>query len=159
VISYEKQLAFIAKSSDAAELKRLIANARNAGVEIVADAAFKKLISIVPGEEPGSVEYDFWQTINAFEHILSEENGRTTRLARTRQKVARVGVLQTLQDWALSVKETEGFKMLTDRKMAELSGEAIILRHADRFSPEVCAASEARLLAAGAALGDLNKTA
>jgi hypothetical protein len=49
--------------------------------------------------------------------------------------------------------------MLTDRKMAELSGEAIILRHADRFSPEVCAASEARLLEAGAALGDLNKTA
>ena len=62
---------------------------------------------------PDSVVIDR-QTIHAFEHILSEERGKTTRLARTRQKVARVGVVQTLQDWATSAKSTDGFTMLLE---------------------------------------------
>src|SRR5258707_12796991 len=99
-------LTLIANSNDPEKLKSLIKNARDRWDAPLADAAFRKLISLVPSEQPGTVEHDFWQTIHAFEYLLSEERERTTRLSRTRQKVARVGVPQTLRDWALSNKET-----------------------------------------------------
>jgi hypothetical protein len=104
---------------------------------------------VLPKEKPGTVEHDFWQTIHAFKHVLSEERGKTTRLARTRQKVARVGEVQTLQDWATSAKSTDSFEMLLERNMPELTGEAIVLRHARRFAAEVVAAARQRLETAG----------
>ena len=46
----------------------------------LADLAFRRLIAILPQEQPGTIEHDFWQTIHAFEHALTEERGKTTRL-------------------------------------------------------------------------------
>jgi hypothetical protein len=63
--------------------------------------------------------------------------------------VARVGEIQTLKDWALSTKSTDGFIMLLERCMPELTGEAIILRHAHQFAAEVVAAARRRLEEAG----------
>lgn len=126
-------------------LRSWIRNTREKGEPRVADAAFRRLVSVLPKEKPGTVEHDFWQTIHAFEHVLSEERGKTTRLARTRQKVARVGEVQTLQDWAVSAKSTDGFTMLLERNIPELAGEAIVLRHARRFGAEVVAAVRQRL--------------
>ena len=124
----------------------------------IADAAFRRLISVLPKEKPGTVEHDFWQTIYAFEHVLSEERGKTTRLARTRQKVTRVGEVQTLKDWALSSKSTDGFTMLLERNMPELTGEAIVLRHANQFGAEVLAAANMRLVQAGVDTSSLPKS-
>ncbi|WP_027155600.1 hypothetical protein [Mesorhizobium sp. WSM2561] len=56
----------------------------------IAEAAFRRLVAVLPKEKPGSIEHDFWQTIQGFEMILSDERGKTTRLTRTRQKVARL---------------------------------------------------------------------
>ena len=146
---HSKILAFVSRCEDLEKLKSLIKNARDRGESVVADAAFRKLISLVPSEQPGTVEHDFWQTIHAFEYALTEERGKTIRLSRTRQKVDRVGVVQTLRDWALSNKETDGFKMLLDREMPELTGEAIVLRHPGRFDPQVLAAARHKLAHAG----------
>jgi len=130
-------------------LKSWIRKVRDKGEARVADAAFRRLVSVLPKERPGTVEHDFWQTIHAFEHLLSEERGKTTRLARTRQKVARVGEIQTLKDWALSAKSTDGFAMLLERNMPELTGEAIVLRHSQQFDGDVVAAARRRLEEAG----------
>lgn len=144
-----KMLAFVANCDDVEKLKSLIKNARGHSEPTLVDAAFRRLISLVPSERPGTVEYDFWQTVHAFEYLLTEEREKTTRLARTRQKVARVGVVQTLRDWALSDKETDGFRMLLDRGMPELTGEAIVLRHPKSFEPHVLVAARQRLSRAG----------
>lgn len=149
MVDQSKILAFIAQCQDPNKLKSLIKNARDRGHTALADAAFRKLISLVPSERPGTVEYDFWQTVIAFEYVLTEERERTTRLSRTRQKVARVGVVQTLTDWALSDKETDGFRMLLERGMPELTGEAIVLRHPDTFDQQARIAAGRRLAAAG----------
>jgi hypothetical protein len=133
---HEKILGLIENCDDPARLKSWIANARSKGETGIADAAFRKLVSVLPKEKPGTVEHDFWRTIHAFEHVLSEERGKTTRLAWTRQKVARVGEIQTLKDWALSAKSTDGFGMLLERDMPELTGEAIVLRHAHQFGTD-----------------------
>lgn len=155
---HSKVLAFIAKCDDADSLKTFVKRARDRGDSAVADAAFRRLIALVPSEVPGTVEYDFWRMIHAFEFLLTEENERTTRLSRTRQKVDRVGVVQTLKDWALGDKDTIGFKILIDRGMAELTGEAIVIRHPQQFAPEVVIAAGQRLIQAGVDLSALPKT-
>jgi hypothetical protein len=152
---HSRMLAYIATCDDVDKLKSLIKNARDRGELTLADAAFRRLISITPAERPGTVEHDFWKTLQAFEYLLTEERGKTARLSRTRQKVARVGVVQTLRDWALSNKETDGFRMLMDRGMPELTGEAIVLRHPTSFEPDVLAAARQRLSNEGVDVGAL----
>ena len=43
--------------------------------------------------------------------------------------------------------------MLLERGLAELAGESIVLRHQDKFDPEVVGAATARLEAAGVDVG------
>ena len=150
-----KILAFVERCENPAELESLIKNATRLGNTTVAEAAFRKRIALVPAERPGSVEHDFWQMVQAFEHALSEERGKTTRLSRTRQKAAKVGVVQTLRDWAANSQETSGFRMLLERGMPEFTGEAITLRHREHFAPPVLEAAQQRLTAAGVDLSSL----
>jgi hypothetical protein len=152
---FSKQMRFIDHCSDEKQLRALIKNAKTGGAVEVAAAAFRKLISLVPSEKPGTLEHDFWQTIFAFEHILSEERGRTTRLSRTRQKVGRVGVVKTLEDWALGAVDSDGFKMLLERKLPELTCEAIVLRHPTHFDGSTRDAAARRLEKAGVNVANL----
>lgn len=155
MIDYANILLRISECDDPEKLRTWIKNARNKQETGIAEAAFRRLISLVPSEQPGTVEHDFWQTVNAFEYTLSEERGKTTRLSRTRQKVSRVGVIETLKDWALSDKKTDGFKMLLERGMPELTGEAIVLRHPGKFDVNVQRAARERLVEAGVDVSSL----
>jgi hypothetical protein len=151
----KKILAFVERCENPAELETLIKNATRLGNAVVAEAAFRKRISLVPAERPGSVEHDFWQMVQAFEYALSEERGKNTRLSRTRLKVEKAGVVQTLRDWAVGSQETAGFTMLLARGMPEFTGEAVTLRHRDLFEPPVVEAAQQRLTAAGVDLNSL----
>jgi hypothetical protein len=153
--AHEKITAFIAKCEDPAQLKTMIANAKARGEDEIALAAFRRLVLVSPSETPGSVEHDMWQTIFAFEHLLKEERGKTTLLARTRQKINRVGVIETLKDWAAAKQETEGFRMLLERGLPELTGEAIVLRHPQLFPRGAVEAARARLAGVGVTDGDI----
>jgi hypothetical protein len=144
-----KALASIAVATDPAKLRTLRENAQRLGDSEVEEAAFKRLIEILPEEAPGSIEHDFWKTIFAFEELLRDERGKTVRLSRTRQKIDRVGVMQTLIDFALSKKPTDGFNMLIERGLPELTGEALVLKHSVHFDPAVVAAAKSRLQEAG----------
>ena len=143
---HTKVLSFIERCDNADQLKKLIVNAEKQDEQDVERAAFKRLIYISPVDVPGSLEHDFWSTVFAFEHLLKQERGKTVLLARTRQKLKRVGVVQTLMDWAMDTKETDGFQMLIERGMPDLTGEAIVLRHPQRFSSDVVQSARARLL-------------
>ena len=154
---YQPQMAYIAKTDSADGLRQLMANARREGANSVEEAAFRKLIALGIEHPQGSIEHDFWRTVNAFEATLKDERGKTVRLSRTRQKVARAGVVQTLADWALG-KPTDGFSMLLERDMPELLGESIVLRHEEQFSPEVVAAARSRLIDAGVDLDRVTKS-
>jgi hypothetical protein len=140
-----KILAFIANCKDRKQLENILANARRENEPEVERAAFRRLVAIGSQYEPGSLEHDLWQTIFAFERVLADERGKTVRLSRTRQKLGRVGVVQTLTDWAEDPKETDGFRMLLDRGMLDLVGEAIVLRHPHRFHRSIVDSARARL--------------
>ena len=70
-----RMFEFVSSCDDPEKLRTIVRNARKRGADALADAAFRKLVSILPSEEPGTVEHDFWRTIHSFEHVLTEERG------------------------------------------------------------------------------------
>lgn len=126
-------------------LRNLMQNAKRLGNDDVYWEAFRQLCFLSGIREGDPLTRDFAQTLVAYEELLTEKNGRTTRATRTRQKVSNKGVRQALEDWALSTNPTDGFKLLMDNGLEELTGEYLVVKYADQFSPAVVAAANARL--------------
>ena len=135
----------IPQMTDPKALRTLMSNANAKGSAAVYNAAFRRLAELVPGEAPGTLEHDFWQTTLAYEQLLTEMNGKTTRANYLRRKVARVGVLQTMEDLALAKGQSDGFALLVERGLPELTAEAIVLKHSENFSEAAVNASRKRL--------------
>lgn len=145
----QKLLDTIASCDDEKKLRNWISNANREGNEEVEDAARRRLIEIRAAkdiDDPNDpVVLDFWKSITALENELSEERGKTIRLSRTRQKIARVGVEKTLADLTLQAQPSDGYHLLKARGMLDLSAEAVVLRYPKRFSEEVLEAARLRL--------------
>lgn len=130
--------------ADPIALRQIADNARRLGHDAVETAALRKLFATLPSAEPGSLEFDVWQSIHALEHALSSERGNTTRLSRTRQKIDRDGEEKTVAD--LIVKPaSKGYHMLVERGMPELTFEYVALRHPKRFDGVILEAARQRL--------------
>ena len=140
----------IADCEDPAKLRRIMANAKQRGVDAVYDAAFHRLVVILPSMLKGTVAYDVWRTIHAFEELLTEERQKTTRLSRTRQAIRNKGEVRTVANLVLKKTPSDGFKILKERGLLKLSFEAVAIHHADCFEPEVVEKAHARLEEEGA---------
>jgi hypothetical protein len=90
------------------------------------------------------MEKMFFEVLNAYEGLLTEKNGRTTKASRTRQKLKNKGIHQCLVDWALG-PPTEGFKLLLERGMPELTAEYVVVEFANRFPPDAVDSAKKRL--------------
>ena len=141
-----RALARIANRTSPNELRQIAKNARAKGEEEVRLAAQRRLYEVLPSEQPGTLEYDVWQSIYALEGELSDERGKTVRLSRTRQKITRDKEAKTVADLIMG-SPSEGYRMLIDRDMEDLTFEAVALRHPDRFEQRVLDAARDRLSA------------
>jgi hypothetical protein len=147
---HAKLVELIAACSDPVKLRNWIANARREGAKVVEDAAVRRLITLGAKKyvetNDDKLVLDFWKSIIALEFALTDERGKTTRLARTRQKIGRVGVKKTLVDLTMSSKPSEGYFLLRDRNMLEMSAEAVVLRHTSLFADNVVQAATKRMV-------------
>lgn len=147
--SHQKLIEKIQVSTDVAHLRNWIENGTRQGAPEVVDAARRRLIEVeaaaVLDDTSDPLVLDFWKSITALELALTDERGKTTRLARTRQKLKRVGVLQTLIDLTMKSTPSEGYYLLKERGMLDLSAEAVVLRFPDRFDEGVLRAARTRL--------------
>lgn len=130
---------------DKDKLRNWMANAQRLGREDVCREAFRQLCCIEGRDIDDPLESEFAIVMRALEEALTEESGRTKRLNRTRQKLSRVGVRQTLADLALKPKPSVGFIKLVEFNMADMSAEALILKYRDDFDADVIAAARRRL--------------
>ena len=144
----QRALDKIASCEDAKQLKQIAKNAISQGQPDVCRAAELKLYAILPSAQPGTLQHDVWQSVYALEGALAAERGKTTLLARTRQKIARDGEQGTVASLVLG-KVSDGFRMLLDRNMTDLTFEAVARRHPADFSEDVLKTAKSRLLDVG----------
>src|SRR6056297_1170790 len=136
-------LARIGTLDDAGRLRAMVANARRLGSAAVERAAFRRLCEIQHAAAPGSLEHDVWQSIHALEEMLKEARGKTVRLSRTRQKIARDGEIKTVADLTCKAEPSDGFHQLIEVGHPELLFEAVVLRHPHHFDDPTQVAAKA----------------
>lgn len=86
---------------DKDKLRSWMKNAKRLGRGDVYEIAFRQLCKVEGRNIDDPLESDFATVMRALEEALTAEAGKTKRLNRTRQKLGRVGVRQTLADLAL----------------------------------------------------------
>jgi hypothetical protein len=132
--------------SDPKLLRNLLQNAARAGRNDLVLKCQVRLAKLEGARYRTALEREFWAAVAAAEELASLKNDKKTRLSRTRQKVARVGIKQCLEDWACYKGTTQGFDILVEGGHPELTGEAIVVRHAGEFRPEIVESARRRLL-------------
>ena len=144
-----RTLDVIEKCDDPAALRRFMKNAKQRGGADIYNAAFQRLITVQPPAQVGTIAHDVWRAIYAFEELLKEERGKTVRLTRTRQKIQGDGEVKTVTDLTLKKTPSDGFLILKDHGMLELSFEALVVARAEHFPSNVVDAARSRLEAEG----------
>jgi hypothetical protein len=135
----------LSKEWDKGKLRNWMANAKRLGRMDVYNDALRQLCRAEGRNIDDPLESEFAAVMRALEEALTEQSGRTKRLSRTRQKLARAGVRKTLADLALKLQPSMGFLKLVEFGMADMSAEALILKYASEFETEVVLAAKERL--------------
>jgi hypothetical protein len=131
--------------TDVKDLRQVMVNAKRAKREDVYWEAFRRVCELEGMNHADPLERDFNATLTAYEELLSEKTGKRTRASGTRTKLRNKGVVGCLEDWAMSTQPTEGFKTLVEHGYIDLTGEFLVTKYADRFSPEAVGRAKARL--------------
>jgi hypothetical protein len=130
---------------DRDKLRNWMTNAKRRGRDDVYQDAFRQLCRIDGRDLDDPLAAEFAGAMCALEEALTQAAGKTRRLSRTRQKLKRVGVRQTLADLTLNPQPSIGFLKLVEFGMADMSAEWLVLKYRDEFSREVIAAARQRL--------------
>ncbi len=136
------------------EARNYLENVRRLDRKDLYPDAFRRLCELEGKDHSDPLVVDFWRAIAAAEEVLREQRGKTVRLNRTRQKIERVGEHKTVEDLALKKNASDGFAILTDAGLADLTAEYLVLVYRDRFSEKAVEAARTRLVGIGVTLPD-----
>lgn len=131
-----------------ADCRTVMARAKQQGRDDVYRAVFDRYCELVghAAEDPSDpLVRGFFETLAAYEQLLTERNGKTTIASRTRQKIENKGVYQSLIEWTRGTKETDGFELLVEKGLPNYTGEYLVARYASRFPEDVVARAHERL--------------
>jgi hypothetical protein len=118
------------------------------GLEEVYKATFRRYCALVGAakDDPSDpLVRDFYETLGAYEQLLTEKNGFTTIASRTRQKIMNKGIHQSLIEWTRGKIETNGFLLLVEAGLPEFTGEHLVTKYPHRFPEDVLALARERL--------------
>jgi len=135
----------ISEYTDIAQVQQIMRNAKRIGREDVYWEAFKRVCELEGLNHDDPLHRDFYSTLKAYEELLTEKNERTTKANRTRQKLARLGVVQCLEDWATNTRPVNCTKLLVENGLVQLTGEFLVLKYSDQFSDKAVKSANRRL--------------
>jgi hypothetical protein len=138
-------------------LSRRDGAAKERKLDDVYNAVFRRYCALVADKHSDPSDPlvgDFYETLGAYEQLLTEKNGRTTIASRTRQKLKNKGVYQSLIEWTRGKIETNGFTLLVENGLPEYTAEYLVAKHATRFPSDVVQLAENRLQKHGISLPD-----
>jgi hypothetical protein len=139
---------YVNKLQTVADCRTVMKNAKDRENHAVYSAAFRRYCVLCGNEndDPSdSLIRDFYETLAAYEQLLTEKNGRNTIASRTRQKIKNKGVLQSLIEWTRGKQETNGFNLLTEAGTPEYTAEYLVTKYASRFPDDVVQLATERL--------------
>ena len=131
--------------TDVKQLQQIMRNAKTAGREDIYNEAFHRRCQLEGVDYDDPLEREFYATLAAYEELLTEKNGKKTPANYTRRALRNKGVEACLESWALSPTETDGFKTLVARGLIALTGEHLVTKYPERFSPVAVDAAERRI--------------
>uniref|UniRef100_UPI000E716597 hypothetical protein n=1 Tax=Teichococcus vastitatis TaxID=2307076 RepID=UPI000E716597 len=111
-------------------LRRYMAYQEQQGRQDLYWAAFRRLCEIEGRAHDGPLETDFWRAIIAGEELLQRKHGKRVLLSRTRQKIGRVGILKTVEDLVQKKTASDGFALLVEGGLHDLTAEYLAIKHA-----------------------------
>jgi|HubBroStandDraft_5_1064220.scaffolds.fasta_scaffold226214_2 hypothetical protein len=142
----------VAKLKTPVECRTVMERAKSKGNTEVYRAVFRRYCHLVgnANDDPSDpLIRDFYETLGAYEQLLTEKNDSNTPATRTRQKIANKGVHQSLVEWTRGRAETNGFKLLVAAGLPEYTGEYLVTKYAKRFPDDVVALAVDRLKSHG----------
>ena len=116
-------------------------------------SGFRQLckVSAAPYDDPSDpVVRATFEAVAAYEQTLHDKHGKNVSASRTRQKIAKKGVYQSLIEWSGLHGNRPGFQHLIEAGLPEFTFEAVVIRFAERFPPDAVAACRETLRKAGA---------
>jgi len=135
----------IAQYTVAADLRTLMVNAKRLGRDDIWSDALRRLCVLEGDGQTDPLQRGFYEVLAAHEQLLSEKNARATRATSIRLKAKNKGVVHCLEEWATSKAPSEGYEILVAKGLSELTGEHLVLKYAEQFSPRAVAAAKARV--------------
>ena len=122
-------------------------NAEAQGRPELAQAAHRRAVELGAKSHGATTdaERECLEAVYAYERILSEKNGRTTRASRTWQMIDRHGILPAVERAVTRPHETAGYTALLEMGLERYAFEAVILRYPDLYSDEAVQHSRERI--------------
>lgn len=93
----------------------------------------------------GQAERECIEAVYAYERVLTEQRGKTTRASRTWQMIKRHGIIGAAERAVNRPVETSGYRALVEMGLEQFAFEAVILRHPQVFSSEAVERSRQRI--------------
>lgn len=152
-------LANVEKCKTLSQLKTLIKNAKAdlaAGKDVataqkVYEAAVGRYweMSAAKHEAGAAVDRALWTALHAYEHLKGQEKGKTSRATYLRRKISQTDIVTAVSGSVLKGGKTTGLQALREMGRLDASFEAVVVKYADSFAPEVVAAAKRTLAELG----------
>ncbi len=152
-------LAFVEKCKTLRELKNIIDNAQAqlaAGKDVataqkVHDAALGRYweMSAAKHGAGAAIDQALWTALHAYEYLKGQEKGKTSRATYLRRKISQTDIVTAVSGSVLKGGKTSGLQALRDMGRLDASFEAVVVKYADSFAPEVVAAANRTLAELG----------
>ena len=152
-------LANVEKCKTLSQLNNVIKNAKAdlaAGKDVataqkVHDAALGRYWEMSAAKHGGGAAIDqaLWTALHAYEYLKGQEKGKTSRATYLRRKISQTDIVTAVSGSVLKGGKTSGLQALRDMDRLDASFEAVVVKYADSFAPEVVAAAKRTLAELG----------